>query len=174
MPSEQLRFWLESMGSIAGVAALAAIALELIRARRADTRDFLMQMTKNYSEIVTQANVVQSWEFSNIEEWWLIDRKEKREAWMPVYNFFDILATAIRAKTVNKEFAVGQFGRPFIRFYEKISGVMHESIEIEAGGIDWFADMDWLADEVLKLYPGEKTATKNLNDAYEKVMGKAS
>lgn len=174
MPSEQLRFWLEVVASIAGVVALAAIALELVRARRADTRDFLFQMSNKYSEIKSAETSALSWEFSNLEEWWLIGNKEWVESYMPAYNFYDILATSIRSKTINREFAIKQFGRPFIRFYEKFSGVMHQAIEIEGGGIDWFEDWDWLANEVIRLHPDEKTATKNLNDAYDKVMAKAS
>ena len=174
MPNEQLRFWLETVGSIAGIAALVAIALELLRARRADTRDFLFEMTNKYAEIKNAEVVALSWEFSNVEEWWLLGSKEWVESYMPVYYFYDVLATSVRSKTVNKEFAIKQFGRPFIRFYEKFSSVMHQVIEIEGEGINWFADWDWLADEVVRLYPGEKTATKNLNDAYEKVMAKAS
>jgi hypothetical protein len=174
MPSEQLRFWLEGIGSLAGVVALAAIALELVRARRADTRDFLFQMTNKYAEIKNAEVVALSWEFSNLEEWWLIGNREWRESFVPVYNFYDMFATSVRSKTINKKFAIKQFGRPFIRFHQKFSDVMHQVIEIEGEGINWFEDWDWLADEIVRLYPGETTASKNLKDAYEKVMPKAS
>ena len=49
MPSEQVRFWLEVVASAAGIAALAAIALELLRARRADARDFIFHISENTS-----------------------------------------------------------------------------------------------------------------------------
>lgn len=173
MPSETVRFWLESIGSVAGIAALAAIALELLRARRADTRDFLFQITEKHQEIRHETNIAFSWEFSNLEEWYLNDSEENRVAWSAVYSFWDLLAVSVRAKTISKYFAAKQFGRPFLRFYEKFSDVMHQQIEIE-GGANWFGDIDWLADEVFKLFPGEIEAMNELNEYFEKLKAQAS
>ena len=66
MPSEQLRFWLETLASITGIAALVFIAMELLRARRADSRDFLFHVYEKYEGLAKDMQVVATLQVSNI------------------------------------------------------------------------------------------------------------
>ena len=159
MPSEQIRFWLESIGSVAGVAALAAIALELIRARRADTRDFLFHTHEKYNEIRKEQDLLLSLKFSQLEDYNFSGSEENMDAWVSVFGFWNLIASTTRAKAIDKNIVIEQFARPFLRFYEKFSEAGHQLVE-EQGGLNWFNNIDWLADETIKRFPGEVEAMK--------------
>jgi hypothetical protein len=174
VPNELLRFWLESVASIAGIAALAAIALELQRARRADARDFLFQTHEKWIEIFEERMTVRSLEFSNMDDYLLaLHGSADRQALMTVFNFWDLLTRTIRAKAIDKDLAIENFGRPFLDYFGKFSHVQHQRVELQ-GGSNWFESFDWFAEEISKILPDEFEAYTKEDEYYEKLKAQAA
>lgn len=164
MPSEQLRFWLEAIGSIAGIVALAAIALELQRARRADEREFLFHAYEKFSGLHRHRVVVEGLESTSFDDFRKSLNDEKtRESLVSIYNFWDLLTRTVKDKSINSKSAVEHFGRVFMVYYVKFSPIHHKWREIE-GNSDWFKSFDWFADEYMRLLPGDwEAAQKRIN-----------
>ena len=152
MPSEQIRFWFEIFGSFAGLLGLAAIALELLRARRADTRDYLLRIHSRLSEISEERVIVDGFEFSNMDEFFLLwNEGENLKAYRAVYNFWELLIDTTRSNPVDKLQVMQSFGEIYMSFYDKVADV---SIEIETtfGGV-FFEPFRWFASEYNENYP---------------------
>ena len=169
MPSEQLRFWLEAAGSAAGIAALAAIALELLRARKADSRDFYFHVSERYEGLWNERQLLDSVEFSSLEEVYkMIEDKELLKAYAKVSNSWDLLARTVRDNPIDKKLAVEQFGRVFYEYYEKWTPVHNQLNEIEGkGGYGYFAHFDWFAAEYKNHLPGDWEAKLRADEHYE-------
>ena len=155
MPSEQLRFVLESIASIAGFAALVATALELQRARRADAREFLFHAYEKFNDIHEHRIIVEQLELNSFDDF----RREfsddrARESLVTMYSFWDLLTRTIRDRAIDTKSATEHFGRVFMTYYVKYSPFQHEWRKIE-GDSDWFEDFDWFAEEYFRLRPGD-------------------
>lgn len=173
MPSEQLRFWLELVASFAGIAALAAIALELQRARKADTRDFLFQTTEKINEIRKERIYLTSLNFSNLKEFLILRRDDEYgQAFVAVFNFWSLLVKTTRLNAVNQKIVFDEYGLAFMNYYEKFSEVQHEFAKVS--GFNWFEELDWFADEYMRLFPGKVELLKKQNEYVEKVVSQAS
>jgi hypothetical protein len=154
MLNEQLRFWLESLASIAAIVGLFTIAKELLRARKADQRDFLFHMSDKWDEMHEERRIVEQLEFSNYDEF-LAHFQKHDKSLLKIYNFWDLLTRAVQDQIVDTKTAVDHFGRVFIyTYYRKYSKAHHEYRTIE-GNPDWFANFDWFADQYHKLKPGD-------------------
>jgi hypothetical protein len=174
MPSEQIRFILEAIGSIAGIAALIAIALELQRARKADERDFLFHTYEKFEEISKEWAVATSMEFSTLDELILLTINEEHEnAFLKIFNFWDLFTKTVRDKAISKTSAFEHFGIPFIRYYDKFSLAFHELDEIK-GGYNNFESFDWFYEELTRNYPGESESVKRRETYNAKVKAQAS
>ena len=97
MPSEQIRFLLETIGSIAGIAALVAIALEFLRARRADARDFLFHIYEKYEGLAKEMVLVESKKPMNKQELLTLarDAEEFDDAFQKIFNFWEEFTTML-------------------------------------------------------------------------------
>lgn len=175
MPSEQLRFWLETITSVIGLIGVFAIALELLRARRADARDFIFHISEKYKDIYNERTLVNSFEFSNMDEWIVVIRgkEEHWQAYATVFNFWDLLTKTVRATAIDRKIAITQWGRVFMLFHEKFSQVSRELIELE-GGHNWYENFDWFAEEYMKYLPSDLDAMKRQNEIAERVLAEAA
>ena len=154
MPSEQLQFWLESVASLAGIIGIYAIASELLRARRADAREFLFHMAEKLDEMHEDRRIVEQLKFSNYDEF-LSLYQEHDVAMLKVYNFWDLLTKTVKDKVIDSKVAVDHFGRMFMySFYNKYSKAHHELRDIEDNS-EWFSNFDWFAKEYARLKPGD-------------------
>ena len=168
MPSEQVRFWLEALGSIAGVVALAAIALELIRARRADTRDFLFAASGKLGELLSERIFVNAMEFSNLENWLQLGRDDENvKNFTAVFNFWSLIAKTTKLNAINRNIIFGEYGLPFMVFYEKFSKLYHELAEHT--GMNFFEELDWFANEFAARFPGKHELNKRHNEYVKEV-----
>ena len=174
LPNEQVRFWLESAASLAGIIGLFAIASELLRARRADARDFLFQTQEKWDEIFDERMVVRSLRFSNMDDYLLaLHESENSQAFMTVFNFWDLMTRTIKAKAIDKDIAIHAFGRPFMDYFGKYSHVQHQRVELQ-GGSNWFTTFDWFAEEITKTLPGEFDAFSKEDKYVEKLKAQAN
>ena len=176
MPSEQLRFWLEVFSSFAGLVGLAAIALELLRARRADTRDYLLRIHRRLSEISEERVIVDGFEFSNMDEFFLLWKEgENLTAYRAVYNFWELLIETTRSNPVDKLQIMQGFGDIYMSFYDKVADA---SIEIETtfGGM-FFEPFRWFANEYKKNYPHAQEqveSNRKIGEYIEKLKAQSS
>ena len=174
MPSEQLRFVLEIIGSIAGIAALIAIALELQRARKADERDFLFHTYEKFEELSREWALSTSMEFSTLDELILLTiNEEHQNAFLKIFNFWDLFTKTVRDNAISKSSAFEHFGIAFIRYYDNYSQAFHEMDEIK-GGLNSFESLDWFYEELIKNYPGESESVKRRETYWAKVEAQAS
>ena len=154
MPSEQVRFLLESIASTAGIAALVAIALELQRARKADVREFLFHTSEKFDAMHEERRIVEHLEFSTYIDF--VKQFQKHDkALLKVFNFWESLTRAVKDGVIDKKSAVTHYGRVFMyTFYNKYKDVHHELRVIE-GNSEWFRSFDWFAEQYGKLKPGD-------------------
>jgi len=176
VPSEQLRFVLETIGSLAGIAALVAIALELQRARRADTREFMSRAYEKYTNLIKERDSLASIEYSSIEELILRPDAEAEYAAFEKTSFFwTELTTEVKHNPSEKKIAIEEFGRLFYGFYEKWSPYLNDLHEIEGeGGYHWTTHMDWFASEYKRILPGDWDARNRLVEYYAKLKTQTS
>lgn len=154
MLNEQLRFWLESLASLAAIIGLFTIAKELLRARKADQRDFLFHMSDKLDAMHEERRIVEQLEFSNYDEF-LAHFQTHDEPLLKVYNFWDLLTRAVKDNIVDAKTAIDHFGRLFMyTYYSKYAKAHHEYRDIE-GNPEWFANFDWFAEQYNKLKPGD-------------------
>jgi len=175
VPSEQLRFWLESVGSVAGILALAAIALELQRARKADAREFLARAHEKFISLYPQYLRLSTIEVTTTDEMLLVEDEEGAKAYSEMVNFWDSISTEIRHNPSERKMAVEAFGRAFYGFYEKWSPFLKGIAEIEGeGSYGGAAHLEWFADEYFKHLPGDWAASQRLDTYVEKLKAEAS
>ena len=175
MPNEQFRLLLESIASIAGIAALVAIALELQRARRADTRDFLSRAYEKLGALFQEKRLLASIEYSGFDEFSLRTESEAEgNAWEKMFYFWDLLTNEVKHNPSEKKIAIVAFGRSFYVFYEKWSPYLKDLQEIEGeGGYQWPAHMDWFASEYMRILPSDWDARSRLHEYYEELRSQA-
>ena len=174
MPSEQFRFLLESIASAAGILALVAIALELLRARRADARDFLFQTYEKMGVLSADVRYVQAMEFDNLDEMLLLLGDEKVDIiWNNVFSFWDLFTKSVRANAIDKHMAFEHFGAPFLRYYQKHSNALQDWYAISMDLNNW-ESFDWFFNEFMSKYPREIEAEKTRRAYSAKVKAKAS
>lgn len=117
MLDQQIRFWLEIIGSAAGIIALFAIALELQRARKADTREFYFHIAEKFNAIIDKSQTLFETDLLDFDELILLPNDHERSAaWGPVLNFWDIQTRSAHDNSNDKKFALEQFGRAFYSF----------------------------------------------------------
>lgn len=174
MPSEQLRFWIEIVASFAGIVALFAIAMELVRARRADTRDFLFNANEKLNAISSERLYTESMEFSNLEDWAILVKDDKHwKKFLAVFNFWELIATATKLNAINKNLVLYEYGVAFMHFYEKFSTVYHELDKNT--GFNMFEELDWFANEFMgSQFSSRFELGKKANDYVNKVIAQAS
>lgn len=153
MPNEQIRFWLESFASIAGIVGLFAIASELLRARKADARDFLFHMYEKFDAMHEERRLMEQLEFSNYDEFLQLFQ-DNDKSMLTIYNFWDLLTRTVKDGIIDSRTALDHFGRIFMTFYNRYSKAHHEYRDIE-GNPEWFATFDWFAKEYHRLKPGD-------------------
>ena len=143
MPSEQVRFWLEAGASIVGLVGVFAIALELMRARKADVREFLFHTGDQFDAMHDERRIVEHLKFVTYIEF--VEQFQKNdEALLKVFNFWESLTRAVKDGVIDKKSAVNHYGRVFMySFYNKYKDVHHELREIE-GNSEWFTSFDSL------------------------------
>jgi hypothetical protein len=143
--------------------------LELQRARRADTRDYLFQSFEKWEEMSKEWTLVLSMEFSTLDELLILTRDETRfNAFLKVFNFWDLLTKTIQDKAIDRSVAFEHYGISFVRYYDKYSKAMQEVDEIK-GGFNNFQSFDWFHEEYLKTYPGEVESVKKRDEYFKKV-----
>ena len=173
MLSEQIRFWLETLGSIAGISALVFVGLELLRARRADARDFLFHIYEKYEGLADELILVEAVDPVNLEELMaLVEDEEFSAAFQKMFNFWELLTKTVRDNAIDKAIAFEHFGAPFIRFYGIYSNAQHEWNRI-GNGINFFKSFDWFYAEIMKAYPGELEAAGLRNEFVAGLEAKA-
>ena len=158
MPSEQIRFWLETLATIAGIAALVFVGQELLRARRADARDFLFHIYEKFERLADELILIEAVDPVDLKG--LLSLNEDEEfsaAFQKMFNFWELLTKTVRDNAIDKVIAFEHFGAPFIRFYEIYSNAQHEWNRI-GNGIPFFKSFDWFYKEVIIAYPGEVEA----------------
>ena len=118
--------------------------------------------------------LVLSMEFSTLDELLILTRDETRfNAFLKVFNFWDLLIKIIQDKAIDRSVAFEHYGISFVRYYDKYSNAMQEVDEIK-GGFNNFQSFDWFHEEYLKTYPGEVESVKKRDDSFAKVWAPAS
>ena len=174
MPSEQLRFWLEAIGSFAGIVALAAIALELQRARRADSRDFMFFTFKLFNELYEEQRIIDSLEFSNLEELILLtDDPSIRKAVIAIQDFWELIIVSVKNRAVDINIVLDSFGVPFYRYYQKFSNTFPEWADIY-GTETFHEDVVSFARKYQNLYSVQINAAKKGEEFVKRVRTQAS
>ena len=154
MPSEQTRFWLEAIASLAGIVGLFVVASELLRARKADAREFLFHEIDKFSELHEARRLVENLSFENYDQF-LAHFQTHDKSLLSIFNFWDALTRTVRDGIVDTETALDHFGRVFMySYYIKYSKAHHEFRDIE-GNPEWFANFDWFAKEYARIKPGD-------------------
>ena len=159
MPNEHFRYWLEIAASLATVGALAAIALELLRARRADSQENSWRIGKRHTEIAGERIVFENGKFRNLDEFLLLlENQEYLVAYRAVYNFWDMVITSARTYPANKLWLISSLGELYMRWYSTLADVIHES---EAKfGWRYFDSFDWFANEIESHFPNYGDASE--------------
>jgi hypothetical protein len=174
VPSDQVRFWLETAASIIGLIGVFAIALELLRARKADERDFLFHTYEKYEEIAAERGIVQNLQFTNVDELVLINSSEgdAQSAYFKVFNYWDLLTKTIQSGAISSKIAAEHFAFPFMTYYEKYSTYIHEWFKI-IGGYGQFDSFDWFAEECQRVM-GDSEIPRKAQEYIDKVKAQAS
>jgi hypothetical protein len=167
MSNEQIRFWLESLATIAGIVGLFAIALELMRSRKADTRAFYFHISEKFDALVEHRNILNQWDVPEFDELMLIpDEDERSMAFGQVINFWDMVTKAAHDSRADKNIALEQFGLSYYRFYSKWEFFFKRMKDI-GGSTDLigFRYFDWFAKEFLEKYSDDWEKLQKI-DAY--------
>ena len=174
MPSDQIRVILENFASVVGIIGIYAIALELLRARKADSREFLFHTYEKFSLLHTERRLVESSEIENLEEFILaFGDKKFDKAFTSIYNFWDLLTRTVNEQTIDKKMALNHFGRVFMQFYSKFSDFNHEFGQI-TGDTKYWENFDWFAAEFDELSPDNLDAINRGDEYVAEVFAKAA
>jgi hypothetical protein len=175
LPSEQVRFWLESTASIIGLIGVFAIALELLRARKADERDFLFHTYEKFEKIAIERGIIQNLEFTKLDELVLINYSEGdvSTAYFKVFNYWDLLTKTVQSGAISSKTAAEHFAFPFMTYYEKYSPYIHDWFKI-IGEYGQFDSFDWFAEECKRLVMVDSGIPKRQQEYIDKVKAQAS
>ena len=175
MPSEQLRFIIETAASIIGLIGVFAIALELLRARKADERDFLFHTYEKYEEIAVERGIIFNLNFTKLDELVLITVSEgdAKSAYFKVFDYWDLLTKTIQSGAISSKIAAEHFAFPFMTYYEKYSTYIHEWFKI-IGGYGQFDSFDWFAEECRRLVMIDSEIPRKAQEYIDKVKAQAS
>jgi len=176
MLNEQIRFWLEIIGSAAGIIALFAIALELQRARKADTRDFYFHIAEKFDRLEEERAILYEMDTLDFDVLILIPSEDKRyKAFGLIANFWDMVSRAAHENSSDKKIALEQFGNPFYSFYSKWSYYFKGLAEIEGTSFPvGYRYLDWFAEEYLKYFPEEWEAFLKAQAYVDALQNKSS
>ena len=152
--NEQLAFWINLFASSTAIVGLFFVAYQLARARKAEVRQFHFDTFKMYSIDMKQDRILESrmqWENHQDLVTKLTSNLETFHAFKNILDFYTLIASAARDKTISRKKAFQYWGQPIISYWTKYGQIYVEQRQLF--GPESAADLEWFYNEATKAHP---------------------
>jgi hypothetical protein len=154
MINENLAFWFDLLGSSTAILGIFIVAYELYKARKAEIRQFHFDTFKMFTIDMREDRLaVSDLHWANPEE--LITKisgdRELFHSFKNILDFYTLIASAARAKTIDRNKAIEYWGQPIISYWQRYGQILAKSRErfgpATAENLEWFYNIS------IKTYP---------------------
>jgi hypothetical protein len=143
--NEQLAFWINLLASATAIVGLFFVAYQLYKARKAEIRQFHFDTFRIFSLDLKQDRLLEGrlqWETHDELTQQLINDPETFHALKNILDFFTLIASAARDKTIDRDKAFEYWGQTIMRFWTKYGPMLVEWRHLygpsAAGDLEWF------------------------------------
>ena len=154
MGSESIAYWVDMFASLASVIGLGAVAFELSRARRAEQRQFQFDTFKMFNVDLKDERLIEyQLNRDSVEEFTkeVIADPEKFNAYKNILDFYSLIATAAKSKSINRKNAFNIWGQPLISFWNRYEDLFISRRKMM--GPDAFSELEWFKSMAEKAHP---------------------
>jgi hypothetical protein len=154
MSSESIAFWVDLFASLASVIGLGAVAFELSRARRAEHRKFHFDTFKMFNVDLKDERLIEyQLNRDSVEEFTkeVVSDPEKFNAYKNILDFYTLIATAAKSKSINRKNAFNIWGQALISFWNRYEDLFISRRKIM--GPEAFSDLEWFKTMAEKANP---------------------
>jgi hypothetical protein len=154
MISESVAFWVDLVASFASVIGLGAVAFELPRARRAEHTQFQFDTFKMFNIDLKHERLIEyQLNRDSVEEFTkeVISDPEKFNAYKNILDFYSLIATAAKSKSINRRNAFKIWGQPLISFWNRYEELFISRRKIM--GPEAFTELEWFKSMSEKAHP---------------------
>jgi hypothetical protein len=154
MITESVAFWVDLFASLASVIGLGAVAFELSRARRAEHRQFQFDTFKMFNVDLKDERLIEyQLNRDSVEEFTkeVIADPEKFNAFKNILDFYSLIASAAKSKSINRKNALKHWGQPLISFWNRYEDLFISRRKIM--GPEAFSELEWFKSLAEKSHP---------------------
>ena len=148
--NEELAFWIDLIASSTAILGLFFVAYELSRARKAEVRQFHFETFMLFSIDMRQDRIIEGQ--MRLEKHENLVKKAIRDpeafhAFKNVLDFYTLIATAARDKTINRDKALDYWGQPIISYWSAYGQLFIENRQLFGSGAG--QDLEWFYKEAV-------------------------
>jgi hypothetical protein len=152
--NEQLAFWIDLFASSTAIIGLFFVAYQLYRARKAEVRQFHFETFKMFSVDLKRDRLLTTnlqWDNHKDLSKQLASNLEVGHAFKNILDFYTLIASAARDKTINREKAFEYWGQPVISYWTRYGQIFMEQRKLF--GPELAGDLEWFFNEATKTHP---------------------
>ena len=169
--NEQLAFWINLFASSTAIIGLFFVAYQLNRARKAEVRHFQFDTFKMFSIDMKQDRFLESqlqWENREHLAAQLASDYETAHAFKNILDFYTLIASAARDKTINRNKAFEYWGQQVISYWKRYGPLLVERRQLL--GPDAFRDLEWFNNEATRSHPNFAESVETMLKADREAM----
>jgi hypothetical protein len=154
MNSQTFAFWIDLFASLASVFGLGAVAYQLSRARKAELRQFQFDTFKMFSiDLKDERAIEYQLNRSSLDEFKkeMVTDPAKANAYKNILDFYSLIASAAKSKSINRKDAFRTWGQPMISFWNRYEELFLERRSVM--GEEAFSDLEWFKTMSEKTHP---------------------
>ena len=171
--NEQLAFWINLLTSSTAIVGLFFVAYQLYKARKAEVRQFQFETYKIFSLDLKQDRLREGGlQWDNHEELFqqLTSDLETFHALKNILDFYTLIASAARDKTIDRDKAFEYWGQTIMMFWKKYGPFLLEWRTVY--GPAAMADLEWFVKEATKVHQDYANRMENIQKTGKEVRKK--